>query len=328
MIVKDHPSWLRLLFSFRGTGLAKTWWRLAVVTSLSIALTIVWLMYYDPSGAGGADASPRRFPLSLTLAPFAVVGIALSIFLGFRNNTSYDRFWEGRRLWGQLVNATRSFARQVTILIVPVEDGGATGRTEALHPFQRELILRTIMYAHALRHHLRDSDPFPDLDRLPADERAQLADQRNVPLAILQTIGRRMQWAWQQGWIRDYHLPVLEASLTELTAIQGGCERIKNTPLPFAYNVLLHQLVAFYCLLLPFGIVQDVGFMTPLVVLLISHAFLGLDELGDEIEEPFGTHPNDLPLSALSRTIEINLRQLAGERDVPPFLEPVRDVLM
>ena len=183
------------------------------------------------------------------------------------------------------------------------------------------------MYAHALRHHLRDSDPFPDLGELPAAERAQLADPRNVPLAILQTIGRRMQWAWQQGWIRDYHLPVLEASLTELTAIQGGCERIKNTPLPFAYSVLLHQLVAFYCLLLPFGIVQEVGIMTPVVVLLISHAFLGLDELGDEIEEPFGTHPNDLPLSALSRTIEINLRQLAGERDVPPFLEPVDDVL-
>ena len=327
MIVKDHPSWLGLLFSFRGTGLAKTWWRLAVVTGLSIALTVVWLTYYDASGPLQPGPT-RRFPFALTLAPFTVVGIALGIFLGFRNNTSYDRFWEGRRLWGQLVNASRSFARQVTILIVPDENAGATGQPpEAVHPLQRELILRTIAYVHALRHHLRDGDPFPDLGELPADERAQLADQRNVPLAILQAIGRRVQWAWQQGWIHDYHLPVLEASLTELTAIQGGCERIKNTPLPFAYNVLLHQLVAFYCLLLPFGIVQQVGIMTPLVVLLISHAFLGLDELGDEIEEPFGTHPNDLPLSALSRTIEVNLRQLAGERDVPPFLEPVRDVL-
>jgi ion channel-forming bestrophin family protein len=331
MIVKDHPSWLRLLCSFHGSGLENTWWRLAVVTVLSIALTAVYLIGYD---APAADEPSPRFPLSLTFAPFAVVGVALSIFLGFRNNASYDRYWEGRRLWGQIVNAARSFARQTTTLIVPPVADDAPDPVRPARPadvaaFQRGVVLRTIGYVHALRHFLRDSDPHTDLEPfLPGTELARLGEQRNPPLAILQALAGELQSAWQQGWIRNYHVPVFDASLTELTALQGGCERIKNTPLPFAYNVLLHQLVAFYCLLLPFGIVQQVGIMTPLVVLLISHAFLGLDELGDEIEEPFGTHPNDLPLTALCRTIEINLLQLLGDRDVPPPLEPVRDVLV
>jgi putative membrane protein len=259
-----------------------------------------------------------------------LIGLALSIFLGFRNNASYDRFWEGRKLWGQVVNETRSLARQVLLLVVPEDGGPARSAAEnaATHPFQREVVLRIVAYAHALRHHLRNSDPREDLAAfLPAEELTMLGDQKNVPLALLQTIGQRLQWAWRRGWVHDLHLPVLERSLTELTAIQGGCERIKSTPLPFAYTVLIHRLVASYCLLLPFGIVDQVGLMTPVVVLLIAHAFLGLDDLGDEIEEPFGTDPNDLPLAALSRTIEINLRQLAGERDVPAFLKPVRNVL-
>ncbi|HUG93881.1 MAG TPA: bestrophin family ion channel [Planctomycetaceae bacterium] len=326
MIVKENPTWFRLLFSFRGSGLANTWWRLAVVTALSVVVTAVYV-HYD---ATGTDDERRRFPLSLSLAPFAVVGVALSIFLGFRNNASYERYWEGRRLWGQLVNAARTFARQTTTLAVPPLAGAGVGSPAAadVAAFQRGVVLRTIAFAHALRHHLRDTDPLAELDALlPPAETAELAGQRNIPLAVLQSLGRQVQAAWRRGWIREYHVPVFEASLTELTAIQGGCERIKNTPLPFAYSVLLHQLVAFYCLLLPFGIVQEVGVMTPLVVLLISHAFLGLDELGDEIEEPFGTHPNDLPLSGLSRAIEINLRQLLGERDVPEFLRPVRNVL-
>jgi ion channel-forming bestrophin family protein len=122
-------------------------------------------------------------------------------------------------------------------------------------------------------------------------------------------------------------MPVFEKSLTEMTTIQGGCERIDNTPVPFAYTTLIHRIVGFYALLLPFGIVNDVQWMTPLVVFMICHAFFGLDEIGDEIEEPFGIEPQDLPLAAISRTIEINLLQYLDEPDVPPMLEPVGRVL-
>ena len=123
------------------------------------------------------------------------------------------------------------------------------------------------------------------------------------------------------------HLPVLEQSLTDLTDIQGACERIKSTPIPSSYTVLIHRIVALYTFSLPFGIVDAVGIATPVVVAIIAYAFFGLDAVGEEIEEPFGTDINDLPLSTLSRMIEINLRQTLGEAEVPDVLRPVDGVL-
>jgi putative membrane protein len=124
------------------------------------------------------------------------------------------------------------------------------------------------------------------------------------------------------------HLPTLEASLTGLTDLQGACERIKSTPIPFSYTTLIHRIVAVYCYGLPFGVVSDTGWFTPLVVLVVSYAFFGLDTVGDEIEQPFGTDANDLPLTAISRMIEVNLRQRIGDTDIPPLLRPVDELLM
>ena len=123
------------------------------------------------------------------------------------------------------------------------------------------------------------------------------------------------------------HLPVLEASLTEITTVQGACERIKSTPIPGSYTILIHRIVALYCLGLPFGIVSSVGLMTPVVVAIVAYAFYGLDAVGTEIENPFGTDENDLPLSALSRMIEVNLRQRLGESELPELLRPVDGIL-
>jgi len=191
------------------------------------------------------------------------------------------------------------------------------------------MVYRVIGFVHALRHHLRDSDPFQELASfLPPEELVSLRAARNVPLAILQTLGERSVWARRQGWVNDLLVPVMESSLTELTNLQSACERIKNTPIPFTYTVLSHRIVAFFCFFLPFGIVDTVGVFTPVVVFLVSHAFFGLDAIGEEVEDPFGLEPHNLPLTALSRTIEVNLRQLLGEDEVPPFLRPVDGVLM
>jgi putative membrane protein len=121
-------------------------------------------------------------------------------------------------------------------------------------------------------------------------------------------------------------VPVLEASLTTLTDIQGACERIKSTPIPYSYTVLLHRIVAVYCTLLPFGLMDSIKWATPAVVLAISYCFFGLDAIGDELEQPFGVDINDLPLKAISRTIERNLRERLGEK-VPPPVAPARGVL-
>jgi putative membrane protein len=280
--------------------------------------------------AGAVTVTDLKFGFfhpDLTTLPFTLIGLALGIFLGFRNNTSYDRFWEGRKLWGALVNTTRTLTRQI-LTFVGEQPGAGTGGApavdaEAVEKFRREMVHRLIAYVHCFRMHLRDQNHLSELSPMLTDtEIERLQGELNRPTAILQSMGYRFRDAWQRGWIHPMHLPVLEQSLTALTDIQGGCERIKSTPIPLSYTSLIHQIVAIYCFALPFGIVKTVGYLTPLVVGIVAYAFFGLDAIGDEIENPFGTDANDLPLSGLSRMIEVNLRQRLGEADLPPLLKP------
>lgn len=309
MIVTTKVSWLRMLFLFRGTVLARMWQRIVCVTVFATVVTLV-------------EPLVNIQTYSLTVTPFTLVGTALAIILGFRTNAAYDRFWEGRKLWGQMVNSSRSFSREILSLVdVP---SGEEPKQQEVREFQRELVRRMIGYVHALRHHLRQTDPFDELaDYLPGEEVSGLKAEKNVPNAILLQIALRIQSARIRGWISDYHVGVLERTLTDIANVQGGCERINNTPIPFGYTLLIHRIVAFYCFLLPFGIVQSVGRLTPVVVLLISYAFLGLDDVGEEIEYPFGVESQDLPLSALCRTIEVNLLQAIDADDVPEMMTPV-----
>lgn len=120
----------------------------------------------------------------------------------------------------------------------------------------------------------------------------------------------------------------LDATLSGLTAAAAGCERIKHTPLPFAYSLLLHRTAYLYCFLLPFGLVDSIGVMTPLVAAIVAYTFFGLDALGDELEDPFGEQANDLPLDAICRGIEIELRQALGDADTPAPLQPVDYLLL
>ncbi|MDA0588093.1 MAG: bestrophin family ion channel [Planctomycetota bacterium] len=309
MIVHPRVSWLRLLFTFRGSSLRRDWYRIAAATLLSVVVSWVGMRYDLKSW-------------SLTVTPFTVIGLALSIFLGFRNNACYDRFWEGRKLWGQLVNVSRSLTRQLLTLTV---SGSAESTQEE---YQKQTVLRLAGYVYSLKHHLRTTDPTGDLqNRFSEAELQTVHDQHNIPLALLQIIARRIERTWKDGGLNDWNMQSVEGSLTEITAIQGGCERILNTPVPFTYTVLIHRVVAFYCFALPFGIWDTVGALSPLVVFLISHAFFGLDVIGDEIEDPFGTDINDLPLDTITRTIEINLLDLLDEPNVPDLPEPVDGVL-
>jgi len=303
-------TWFRLLFEYRGSTLPRIRMRLLSVFLVACAVTL-----------GNHFAG---LTTDLSTIPFTLISLALGVFLGFRNNTSYDRYWEGRKLWGRLINDARSFARMTLTLIAA--DATAHGRLdpEQTRALQCLLVKRIIAYAHALRMHLRDelADLTPLAPFLPEGELAPLASQLNVPLALLQNVSVGVAEARRAGAIhhRDVHL--LENMLTDLTDVQGGCERIKNTPIPWSYTVLMHSIVAIYCFSLPFGLVQTTHFLTPIVVVLIAYAFLGLDAVGDELEEPFGNDYNDLPLSTMSRTIEVNLLQLLGETELPPLLTP------
>jgi putative membrane protein len=316
MIVPDRKmSWFRLLFDVRGSTLPRIGGRLFAVFLVACAVTLESYL------TGGVEHD-------LTVVPFTLISLALGVFLGFRNNTSYDRYWEGRKLWGRLVNDARSFARMtLTVLTCDANPHVAPEKRLAPAPLddlKRDLVYRTIAYVHALRMHLRNElgDLTSLVGLLNARELEALHAQRNIPLAILQTLSQNIAQARRLGVLhaRDTHL--FENMLSDLCDVQGGCERIKNTPIPWSYTVLMHSIVAVYCFALPFGLINTTKLATPLVVVLIAYAFLGLDAVGDELEEPFGTDYNDLPLATLSRMVEVNLRQLLGEQDLPALLLP------
>ncbi|HZN12479.1 MAG TPA: bestrophin family ion channel [Blastocatellia bacterium] len=310
MLVNTHHIWRRVLRAHRR--------RLVGIFLLSLLVTVLYTRF-------------GMTQLAITTVPLTIVGVALSILLGFRNNEAYNRYWEARTLWGGLVNSSRTFARLVLTLIPPCVPNGAgpACATPEHAAYHREMVYRVIAFAHALRCHLRRQDPFGELAPLiAAGEVEALRGERNVPAALLHTLGERVRDAWQRGWVQDFHLIDLHATLTEMTNVQGGCERIKNTPIPLTYTYVSNKIVLAYCLALPFGLVETLGAATPVVVIFISFTFLTLDRFGKLIEDPFCTTSSGLPLGALSRTVEVNLRQRLGERDLPPDVEPAKGVLM
>jgi putative membrane protein len=311
MIVPDRKmSWFRLLFEYRGSALPRIQLRLLCVFLVACAVT-----------AGHHYLNTQS---DLSVIPFTLISLALGVFLGFRNNTSYDRYWEGRKLWGRLVNDARTFARLALNLIADDATSAARASSHDTRALQRSVVQRVIAYAHSLRMQLRNelSDVEPLAPFLPAEELAALRVQRNVPLAILNSISAQLARARRLGVLRHRDAHLLEDVLTDMCDVQGACERIKNTPIPWSYTLLMHSIVAIYCFALPFGIVQTTKLLTPVVVVLIAYAFLGLDAVGDELEEPFGNDYNDLPLTTLTRMIEVNLLQSLGDSDLPPLLTP------
>lgn len=249
--------------------------------------------------------------------PLAMMGAALSLFLAFRNNSAYDRWWEARMLWGSLVNSSRTLARQCLTLVDPDRwDGGTDLRIR--------LVRTQIAYVHALRCHLRQQNPFPEMrGLLEPDLAARLRGERNVPAAILLAMGEMMRQLFEKSRLDSMRFASLDRTLGDLCNIQGACERIKGTPLPRQYEYAPRLLVRVYCLLVPLGLVAGLEMLTPIASTALSLVFILLEAIGREIENPFENTIHDTPMSSLSRTIEINLRQSLGDRNLPPEVRPV-----
>jgi putative membrane protein len=316
MLVRARQTWIKEIFTYRGTVLPRIWRRLLFIAGLSVALTL------------GQLEVPGFIVRDITPLPFTLIGFALSVFLGFRTSTAYNRFWEGRTLWGALVNTCRNLTRQVHTWLGP-QPGGPPVDIRELREHRRRLVHHTIAFSHALRQRLRDED---DIDAYAAlldpPLRAALARDQNRPQAIAAHLGEQLRQAYEAGLIHPLHVALLEANLVAMTDIQGGCERIGSTPLPYVYRVLVHQIVGLYCFSLPFGVLHTLGWFAPAVSVLVSYAFFGLDAIGDELDNPFEVDANDLPLSALSRGIEIDLRARIGETDLPAAAEPHHGLLL
>lgn len=293
MIVRDHLP------------LGRVWPRVSTRLGLLLVFDFTIAVLYS---VGGFTA------LALSSLPLGMMAAALSIFLAFRTNSAYDRWWEARKLWGSLVNESRTFARQVTTLI----DRGASEQAT------RDLVEWQIAYVHALRCHLRRQNPFPEIaGRLAPPLVSWLRTQRNVPLALLLHAGRELRGVYQAGRLDSFRFVQMDSTLTRLCDIQGACERIKHTPLPRQYEYFPRLLVGAYCLLLPFGLVEGMGLLTPLASTLVSFIFVSLETIGRDIEAPFENTVHDTPMGQLSRAIEINLRESLGDTRLPREVSPI-----
>ena len=313
MIVRGRPSGFRLFLVFRGSVLHRIWGVLLV--NIAIA-TVVTLNHGDLF----------RLKITLTSIPFTLIGLPLAIFLGFRNSAAYDRYCEGRKLWGEIVLQSRNFARQCLTFI---EHTAPLKADLGLNDVRVRMIYRTIAFSHALRHLLRNTDARAELKPLLVQHEWQkIAHTSNIPDYLMRQMGNDLRLCLDEERLDGCLAAAIDASMSAMTAAATSCERIQSTPIPFSYTLLLHRTAYLYCFLLPFGLVDTIGFMTPFVVGIVAYTFFGLDALGDEIEEPFGSSPNDLALDAICRSIEINLRDSIGDKHELVPLEPVNYCLM
>ena len=245
-------------------------------------------------------------PVPLNPSVFAILGISLAIFHGFCNNAAYDRFWEGRKLWGTLVWLSRNIARQVmTLPNVSMAE-------------KQAFIRHQIAFVHSLRQQLRAEDNTANLQRLlTVEEQQAVVGQNFIALRLTQIMGQMLaNWQAEQK-IDVWQWQSLDNTLGEIAHIQAGCERINNTPIPYAYFVLLHRTVYLYCFMLPFGLGNAIGWVTPFVVSFVGYTFMALNEIVDEISEPFGTGENELPLGMMCDTIETQLAMLSHQQFAP-----------
>lgn len=294
MIIRERSNWFLMLFIWRGSVLRKIILQLLIITAFSVVV-----LYFK--------GNVYEYKVHLNPAIFTLLGLSLAIFMGFCNSASYERFWEGRKLWGALVIESRSLAREVLTLI---NDNDADAKAK-----KQEFAKMIAAFSWALNYQLRNKNANAVIKNLLSEKNfEQLKDKKFVPVILLKQMGAWLNERKKEGKMDSIILTAIDNQLNGMSQIIGGCERIANTPLPFAYSVLLHRTVYLYCFWLPFGLVDVVGWMMPVIVLFISYTFIALDAIIQEIQEPFGEEENDLALNGICETIQFSVFELA---DIP-----------
>ena len=307
MIVRERPGLLQVLYILRGSVIERIYPQVLIVMALSAL--VVW----------GHHTWPSLVPV-FNGAPFALLGVALSVFLGFRNNACYDRWWEARKHWGHLVALGRDLSRQSLLL---EERGAAASAT------RRDFLHLAIAFTHCLVDHLRHGSHSGEvLSFLPPDIHAAFQASPNRPAFILLRMGRLLAGLRADDTLSAIEYSVLDGTMVQINGVLAACERLRGTPVPFGYTLLLLRTAYLFCFLVPFGFADILGWTTPIAAAVFVYTFFGLDALGDELEEPFGNLPNDLPIRAIAVNIDIGLRDALGETELPEAPKPIRYILM
>lgn len=296
MIHYNPRSWFGLIFEFhRSDTFRKMIWVLLVYAAYVTGLTWVELEYNE------------YFEFLDTVVVHSLLGFIMGLLLVFRTNTGYDRWWEGRKQWGALVNSTRHLAYQLGALL-PGEE----------HAADRAALARLIAaYPSALRHHLRRVEPQEILSRIESDQPnglkpSDLSSQnpQHIPNAIAAELYRRITVWNREGTFSGQMLINLNTELARFTDITGACERILKTPIPYGYSLFIKKFIFAYTVTLPLGLVNQFSWWTIPLTTFVLYVFGSLELLAEEVEEPFGTDANDLPTDPLAETMRGNINEL------------------
>ncbi|MBD2361181.1 hypothetical protein H6G36_08310 [Anabaena minutissima FACHB-250] len=284
----ERMQWLQMAFQFKGSVISSIYQR---VIGCGLFGVLVSLLYY------------LKLPVSQPILGTIIPSIVLGLLLVFRTNTAYDRFWEGRKFWGSIVNNVRNLARQILVSIDEVSPKDKENKINVLYLL--------VAFAVATKLHLRSEPVNNELEELMSSSKYfKLINMNNPPLEIAFWIGDYLQRQHRQNRLNSYQLISIQGLLNNLIDNLGGCERILKTPMPLAYSIHLKQLLLLYCLLLPFQMVQSLEWWTGAVVALVSFTLFGIEAIGLEIENPFGYDANDLPLDAICHTMKRNIDDL------------------
>ena len=298
MIEYNPHDWRSHLLDIRGSLVREIFGRVFTVVCWSAAVVLLmrWIDYWS-NNVIDHDLEFLAIPITV----HTILGAALSFLLVLRTNSSYDRFWEGRKLWGAIVNETRNLARMACVHLSKDV------------PLRNEIVRWTIAFAYSCMHRLRHT---PGLDEVAArlgDEAAVAAAAEHVPLEISRRISVLLRQARDRELLSDFVMLDIDRNVQLLIDYIGGCERIHRTPLPFAYMVHLRRAIIVYTYTLPFALYKDFGWITIIATFLVAYLFYGVEEIGVTIEDPFEKEDNDLPLEQICITIDRNLSALIEE---------------
>jgi len=285
MIKYNPKNWFKLIFAIHKSDTLRIMWKELIYMGLfTLLVAFLEITYF-----------PEALLLKELIAVFSLVGFVISLLLVFRTNTAYDRWWEGRKKWGSLVNDTRNLAIKISVLIENEDD----------RQFFKHMIPN---FVFATKEHLREGVLPEELDL--KDDELSILENKHIPNAIVKKLYERIARIKFSKEISDIDYMVLDKNLNALLDSLGACERIKNTPMPFSYNIFLKKFIFIYVSTLPLAFVTTFGYFSALIATFVFYIFVSMEVLAEEIEDPFGRDDNDLPTDNLSEKIKENVSEI------------------